>query len=129
MKLLQFSTITPCFSVADVGATMRWYQERLGFAADPFPETEPHVFAILHRDQAEIMLQRIEGYQKPDLYATRGGGVWNAYIRVKGVKELFESVRNDVTIMQSLRREPYGPWEFEVKDPNGYVLVFSELLE
>ncbi len=24
------------------------------------------------------------------------------------------------------RRQPYGDWEFEVKDPNGYVLVFSE---
>ncbi len=26
------------------------------------------------------------------------------------------------------RRQPYGDWEFEIKDPNGYVLVFSELI-
>jgi hypothetical protein len=25
-----------------------------------------------------------------------------------------------------LRKQPYGDWEFEVRDPNGYVLVFSE---
>ena len=23
----------------------------------------------------------------------------------------------------------YGDWEFEVKDPNGYILVFSELID
>ena len=28
-----------------------------------------------------------------------------------------------------LRKQPYGDWEFEVKDPNGCVLVFSELTE
>ena len=32
----------------------------------------------------------------------------------------------NTTIVQPLRQQPYGNWEFEVKDPNGYVLVFSE---
>src|SRR6185295_11925248 len=100
MKVPEFSSVAPCFAVADVGATMHWYQERLGFSSDPFPETEPYVFAILFRDHVEIMLQRIEGYEKPELYARRGGGVWDAYIRVNGVKELFEAVRNEVTIVQ-----------------------------
>ncbi len=75
------------------------------------------------------MLQRIEGYEKPDLYQTRVGGVWDAYIRITGVKDLFEAVRNELTIMMPLCQQPYGDWEFEVKDPNGYVLVFSELIE
>lgn len=126
MNVPEFSSIAPCFAVADVGATMKWYQERLGFWSDPFPENEPCVFAILFRDHVEIMLQRIEGYEKPDLYARRSGGVWDAYIRVQGVKELFEAVRNEVTIVQPLRQQPYGVWEFEIRDPNGYLLVFSE---
>jgi hypothetical protein len=25
-----------------------------------------------------------------------------------------------------LKRQPYGDWEFEVRDPNGYVLVFGD---
>lgn len=126
MTVPQFSAVAPCFAVADVAATTRWYQEQLGFWSDPFPENEPYVFAILFRDHVEIMLQRIEGYEKPDLYARRGGGAWDAYIRVDGVKELFEAVRSEVTIVQPLRQQPYGAWEFEVKDPNGYILVFSE---
>ena len=129
MTNIRFSSAAPIFAVADVGATMRWYQKHFGFTCYPFPQTEPHQFAILARDRVEIMLQRIEGYEKPDLYSRRSGGVWDAYIRITGVKELFDAVRDQLTITMSLRQQPYGDWEFEVKDPNGYVLVFSELIE
>jgi len=122
-----FNSITPCFAVADIGATILWYQEKLGFRSDPFPESEPYVFAILSLDHVEIMLQRVEGYEKPDLYARRSGGVWDAYIRIKDVAELYEAVKDEVTIIKPLRKQPYGAWEFEVKDPNGYVLVFAEV--
>jgi uncharacterized glyoxalase superfamily protein PhnB len=119
---------TPCFAVADIGTTMRWYQEQLGFTPDPFPANEPYVFAILRRDDVEIMLQRLNDYQKPDIYKLRDGGVWDAYIRMRGVKQLYDEVRDKVGILQPLRRQPYGQWEFEVKDPNGYVLVFAEFI-
>jgi len=123
-----FGAIAPCFPVSDVGATIRWYQLKLGFWGDAFPESEPYVFAILSRDNIEIMLQRVENFQKPDLYFRRGEGVWDAYIRTSGVKKFWESVRENVTIVKPLRQQPYGAWEFEVRDPNGYILVFSELI-
>ena len=125
----EYRSIAPVFIVADVGTTLEWYQSKLGFWSDPFPSAEPYVFAILFRDRIEIMLQRFEHYQKPDDYNGRPGGVWNAYIRTSGVKDLFEAIRDEVTIVQPLRQQPYGAWEFEVKDPNGYVLVFSEIEE
>jgi hypothetical protein len=28
--------------------------------------------------------------------------------------------------LRPLRKQPYGNWEFEVRDLNGYLLVFSE---
>ena len=121
-----FESLAACFPVADISSTIVWYEEQLGFTGDPFPDREPYVFAILRRDDIEIFLQRVEGYHKPDLYTKRPGGVWDAYIRVEGVKDLYEEVREAVTIVQPLRRQPYGNWEFEVKDPNGYILVFSE---
>jgi uncharacterized glyoxalase superfamily protein PhnB len=123
-----FSTIAPTFSVADVDATIRWYETELGFRSSPFPKNPPYVFAIINRDGVEIMFQRLEGYQKPDLYRLRRGGVWHAYIRMKGVKEFYEAIKDRVEITLTLRKQPYGDWEFEVKDPNGYVLVFSEAL-
>ena len=121
-----FESLAACFPVADISSTIKWYEDQLGFTGDPFPQHEPYVFAILRRDAIEIFLQRVDGYQKPDLYTKRPGGVWDAYIRVEGVKDLYEEVREAVTIVQPLRRQPYGNWEFEVKDPNGYILVFSE---
>ena len=116
----------PCFPVTEVGATLRWYEERLGFKGDPFPQQEPYVFAILSRDHVEIMLQRLEGYEKPDLYKLRAGGIWDAYIRMAGVREFYESVRDQVEVIRHWEKMPYQQWEFEVKDINGYVLVFSE---
>ena len=124
--MAELQSVSACFSVADISATIQWYEEQLGFIGDPFPDREPYVFAILRRDDIEIFLQRIEGYEKPDVYNRRSGGVWDAYIRVEGIKDLYDSVREEATIVQPLRLQPYGNWEFEVKDPNGYVLVFSE---
>jgi predicted enzyme related to lactoylglutathione lyase len=121
-----FESLAACFPVADISSTIKWYEDQLGFTGDPFPDREPYVFAILRRDDIEIFLQRVEGYQKPDLYSTRPGGVWDAYLRVEGVRDLYEEVRENLAIVQPLRRQPYGNWEFEVKDPNGYILVFSE---
>lgn len=121
-----FESLAACFPVADISSTIKWYEEQLAFTGDPFPDREPYVFAILRRDDIEIFLQRVEGYQKPDLYSTRPGGVWDAYLRIEGVRDLYEEVREEVTIVQPLRRQPYGNWEFEVEDPNGYILVFSE---
>jgi uncharacterized glyoxalase superfamily protein PhnB len=124
--MAELHSVAPCFPVGDISATIRWYEEQLGFIGEPFPASEPYVFAILYRDDVEIMLQRVEGYEKPDLYRSRSGGVWDAYFRIEGVKDLFESVREEATIVQPLRKQPYGNWEFEVRDLNGYILVFSE---
>jgi len=125
----KLNSAAPTFPVADVDATIRWYETKLGFTSYPFPENPPHVFASVSRDDVEIMFQRVEGYQKPGLYHLRSGGVWDAYIRMEGVKEFYEAIREKVEINMPLRRQGYGDWEFEVKDPNGYILVFSELTE
>ena len=125
----KLNRIAPTFPVADVDATIRWYEAELGFTSYPFPENPPYVFASVSRDDVEIMFQRIKEYEKPDLYQRRDGGVWDAYIRMEGVKEFYEAVKDTVEISLPLRKQAYGDWEFEVKDPNGYILVFSELTE
>jgi len=126
-KIPECQSIVPVFTVADVGATIDWYQTKLGFWSDPFPEQEPYVFAILFRDHIELMLQRLENFQKPDFYSQRSGGIWDAYIRTSGLKELYDGIKDEVSIVKPLRQQPYGAWEFEMKDPNGYLLVFSEI--
>ncbi|MGC2109810.1 MAG: hypothetical protein WA655_09850 [Candidatus Korobacteraceae bacterium] len=42
------------------------------------------------------------------------------------MREFYEEVRQRIPVKSELVKRPYGDSEFEVADPNGYVLVFSE---
>ena len=123
---LRILSAVPTFIVSDVGRTVRWYTENLGFEiAGLFPRLEPHSYASLQLGPAEIMLLALAKYEKPDLRAKRPEGVWDAYIRADGVSAIYESVKGERFIQSGLIERPYGNWEFEVRDPNGYVLVFG----
>jgi uncharacterized glyoxalase superfamily protein PhnB len=116
----------PTFLVADVAGTARWYAANLRFQmAGAVPKEEPHAYASLMRGPAEIMLLALAGYQKPDLRDRRPSGLWDAYIRVDGVHRLYQNVEGQPFIQMPLTHQPYGDWEFEARDPNGYVLVFG----
>lgn len=123
---IQIGFAVPTFLVADVAGTARWYDAQLGFRlAGNFPATEPYAYASLQRGSAEIMLLGLAGYRKPDLTGRRPEGLWDAYIRMRGVGVLYEAVRGRPFIATELKQQSYGDWEFEVRDPNGYVLVFG----
>jgi catechol 2,3-dioxygenase-like lactoylglutathione lyase family enzyme len=123
---VQIKAAVPTFLVPDVAGTARWYSEHLGFrTAGTFPKQEPYAYASLQCDAAEIMLLSLADYEKPDLSARRPEGVWDAYIRIQGVHQLYDAVRDEAFIQTPIKRQPYGDWEFEVRDPNGYVLVFG----
>jgi uncharacterized glyoxalase superfamily protein PhnB len=125
---MRLQKTTPVLLVADIAATLRWYQANLQFNARAVPESPPHTFGIMGKDDVEIFLQQLDGYEKPDLYKQREGGVWHVYVQMGGVREFFETLsrRKDVTMIERLTRQPYGQIEFAIKDPNGYVLVFAE---
>jgi uncharacterized glyoxalase superfamily protein PhnB len=123
---IRMASAAPTFLVDDTSSTARWYVEHLGFQiAGTFPDREPYGYVSLQRDGVEIMLLRLTGYQKPDLTPLRPEGLWDAYVRTRGVHSLYESVRGETFINMPLKKQPYGDWEFEVRDPNGYILVFG----
>jgi len=123
---VRVKSAVPTFLVADVAATARWYAEYLGFeTAGHVPDRPPYVYASLQRAGAEIMLLNLPGYEKPDLASRRPAGLWDAYIRMGGVHALYEMVRHHPWIKMPLKKQRYGDWEFEVRDPNGYILVFG----
>jgi catechol 2,3-dioxygenase-like lactoylglutathione lyase family enzyme len=116
----------PALVVSDVDATAAWYAANLGFlTVGIFPSQPPAVWASLQRDHAEIMLQHLVEHRKPEFNPQRSGGGWHVYIRAAGLHRLYEEVRDRPFVKTPLRRQPYGDWEFEVEDLNGYVLVFG----
>lgn len=122
---MRLRSAAPTFVVSNVDATVDWYVRELGFHAFPFPQSPPYVFAILQRDGAELMLMKIEGYVKPDLTPLRPAGLWDAYIRMDGVTDFYRSFRDKPYLWRPLKTQPYGDTEFELRDPNGYIIVFS----
>jgi catechol 2,3-dioxygenase-like lactoylglutathione lyase family enzyme len=123
---IRLMSSVPVFLVDDVNATADWYREHLGFeTAGIFPRQGPAGWASLQRDGAEIMLQRLQGYRKEHVYERRAGGVWDAYFRLTGVVKFYETVKGKPFVKKALEREPYGDWDFEIVDVNGYVLVFG----
>jgi hypothetical protein len=123
---IRLQASVPVFLVDDVNATAAWYRDHLGFdTAGIFPATGPASWASLQRGGAEIMLQRLKGYRKERVYERRDGGVWDAYIRLSGEARLYNTVKGRPFVIKTLEREPYGDWDFEIADPNGYVIVFG----
>lgn len=120
----KLKSAAPTFLVSDVGSTAEWYEKQLGFVASFTPKQPPYVYASLSSDQVEIMLLRLEGYHKPTV--ERPTGHWDAYIRMQGVRDFYDAVRQTTPVKTELVERPYGDCEFEIVDPNGYVLVFSE---
>ena len=110
-------SVAPTFLVAEVGATARWYVDHLEFQlAGHFPDAEPYAYASLQRDGVEIMLLRLAGYQKPDLSVRRPGGLWDAYVRMTGVRNWYEQLKGRPFVQMPLKKQRYGDWEFEVRD-------------
>jgi uncharacterized glyoxalase superfamily protein PhnB len=123
---IRLRSAVPTFLVPDVAATARWYVNELGFTlAGQFPAQEPYVYASVQRDGAELMLLNLADYEKPDLSARRPAGLWDAYFRTQGVTALYETVKDKSSVVMPLTQRPYGDLEFEVRDPNGYLLVFG----
>lgn len=123
---IRVRSAAPVFLVADVDATAGWYATYLGFETMGIhPPQPPAAWASLQRGGAEVMLQGLRGYRKPDVYARRDAGVWNVYIRMTGVAAFYESIKDQPFVKRPLCKQPYGDWEFEVEDLNGYLLVFG----
>jgi catechol 2,3-dioxygenase-like lactoylglutathione lyase family enzyme len=117
----------PVLRVADVGMSVDWYRRVLGFEAECFPDEPPHEFAILRRDGAELMLQRVASGEKP---GPANSGTWSVYLRLsgEGLLALHDHVSLHTTVLAGPWRKVYCDAEFEIADPDGHRLCLGELL-
>ncbi len=133
------SKITTNLVVPSVNETLDFYERILGFGlvmGVPAGSQEivtshsgdaPLTFAIIRRDDVELMLQSKESLlqELPALKRPLGDASITLYFRVADVRQLYESIRREVTILKDLHATFYGTEEFYVLGSNGYVLTFA----
>ena len=119
--------LVPVLRVADVARSIEWYRGTLAFVGDPFPAKPPFEFAILRQGQAELMLRRGSPPARP---APRQYD-WDVYLRRDGerFRDVFGSFQARGIVTRSLEQMPYGLAEFEITDPDGYIICLSQQLE
>ncbi len=129
-----FNALVPELDVTDIGASLRFWCEGLGFrVAYDRPESG---FAYLERGGAQVMLCRFNGnWNTGPLEFPLGRGI-NFQIAVTATAPILEALQQ---LGWPLFQEPRDSWrrtgdcesgdrEFLVQDPDGYLVRLSEAL-
>ena len=134
-----YNKITANLMVNDVGETLDFYERILGFnMVMAVPENSRETitarrddtaldFAIVKCDGVELMFQSRKSLsgELPQLEDCPPGGTITLYIEVANAEELYENIKDKVTIVKDLHMSFYGMQEFYIRDGNGYILTFA----
>jgi uncharacterized glyoxalase superfamily protein PhnB len=126
---MEFKDLMPNLMVKDVGKTVEFYTNILGFTVlQTIPEKAPFVFAIVNANGVLISFQEEKSIKEeyPQLNEFPQGGCLTLYIHVTDIKELFERVKDKAKIAKEMHDTPHGSKDFAVEDCNGYILTFSQ---
>jgi len=132
--------LTVDLMVDDVNATVKFYQENLGFdfqigvpthtkeQVTIWSENEPLDFAIMKIGDAEVMLQSRESLANDGFFGDGRaiGASAVLYIETDDVKGLYDRLKGKATIVKDIRTAHYGMEEFYVSDNNGYIIGFAQ---
>lgn len=134
---MEFNQLIPEFDVFNLEETLHFYVDLLGFKIEYDRKEER--FAYLSFENVQIMVQEIDGgnnkWQTGALEYPLGRGI-NFEIDVDSIDGIYNRLKNaNYEIFVDIEEHWYrqdnvllGNREFLVKDPNGYLLRFSEEL-
>lgn len=126
----EFTKLTPNLLVADVERSIEFYRDVLGFTLiTTVPEASPFVFAILQHGAIEIFVN-LQGPAVEEYPAFKDrpiGGTLTQFIEVVGVRGLYDALKKRANIVMPLEKKWYGPTEFAITDPDGYIITFAEI--
>lgn len=128
------NSITPCFIVDDLDATIAFYQSKLGFDVRYKGGGDgegPDFWAFMGRDQIMLNFKAITPEIHPQPNHTRHEWArWDAYIYTDDPDTLYkEFTGKQVPMHSELANTHDGLRAFEVIDNNGYVLCFGRPIE
>ncbi len=140
---MKVNKLTPNFEVQNIRETIEFYQSVLGFSVVmAVPETQDgieqsltdgkeYVYALLSKDNVEMMFQRTDSFKKDILLAkdlSIGASV-SFYMEIDGIDGFYQQIIDRGLRPTQLKTAWYGMREFYLKDNNGYVLGFAQKSE
>ena len=134
---MKFKKLTPNLVVANVEASMKFYQTVFGFQTGfAVPDKPPYVFGSVvsgsgSEGGVEIFFNEKNAVEAeyPALVARPIGGTLKLYIEVEGMEEILTAVkRSEAKITMPLKEQFYGMREFAFEAPEGWVVTIAERL-
>ena len=140
---MKVNTLTPNLAVTDIQEAVQFYCENLGFELvmavpvtqdgieQQLSDSKEYVYAMLKKDNAELMFQRIDTFEEDIALAGKisVGASVSFYMQGKGVEALHKEMKDKNLQVSELKLTWYGIKEFYLKDLNGYLLGFAEEAE
>uniref|UniRef100_UPI003217109A VOC family protein n=1 Tax=uncultured Draconibacterium sp. TaxID=1573823 RepID=UPI003217109A len=137
---MKASKLTPNFEVNNIKETVDFYSKYFGFKLvmavpesqdgieQTFAENKEYVYAMVQKDNVELFFQRSDSF-KQDVEFMAGlpiGASVSFYMDIEGIKDFYDTLKNENLQLTELKTTWYGMQEFYLKDINGYVLGFAE---
>lgn len=115
---VRFELAAPVLAAADLGATLAFYRDVLGFRVD-WTWGTPVEMAAVSRDGVELHLSAApEGREPPRS---------RVYCFLRGVDRYAAAVRErGGEILHEVADQPYGMRDFDIDDPDGNRICFGE---
>lgn len=129
MREVEYQSLSPNIGVKNVSETVQFYTDMLDFKLSlSVPGPEGTVWAMVSNGKAKIMFQEIKSLSEeyPQLEGQSLSAAITFYIRLKGMKRLYEKIKNTKYLAKDMNVTPYGAEEFAVYDNNGYILTIAE---
>ncbi len=126
MSRTSLGKISPFFVVGELSPSVAFYKQ-LGFEVrHQSPEEDPF-FAIVGRDDTQILLKKINEDINPQPNSTRHPWArWDAFIRVENPDALaVEFAETNIRFARELEDTGEGLRGFELRDNDGYILFFG----
>ncbi len=119
-------SIAPCFIVSDVGQTIAFYRDALGFETRFQEPAEDPFFAILGRDGVQIFIKSDAAVSPLPNSMRHPYMRWDAYVDAPDPDALAaEFAGRGAAFSVPLEDTHDGLRGFEIRDPDGYVLFFG----
>jgi len=123
------NSVTPFFIVDDLGATIAFYQSKLGFDVlyKGGDGNGGDFWAFMGRDRVMLMFKAITPEVHPQPNRSRHEWArWDAYINTDDPDSLYtEFVGREAPVHRELANTNDGLRAFEITDNSGYVLCFG----